>query len=155
MQVPQAAFDPRDPLRVPPRRPQGADEDDEDRLRDPRGRPRGGDFDDDLNPLGGVGVGGSLMGPRQFPGMGGRPGGSGGRGRQVPGMGPRFDPFGPVPGMGDPDFDELLPPGMGGAPGGPRGPFGRGGLGRLGEGRRWAGTEGAIHVRRRSEGQGA
>ena len=119
-----------DPLRVPPRRPLYADDyDDEDgdRIPDPRRRPRG-DFDDDLNPLAMPGGGGSLMGPRNFPGAGGaRPG--------VPGMAPRFDPYGPAPGMGDPDFDELIPPGMGGGPRGPRGPLGAGGpLGRGGGG---------------------
>lgn len=56
----------------------------------------------------------------------------------IPGMAPRFDPYGPMPGMGDPDFDELLPPGRGGVPmmdpnrRGPRPPFGGapGGFGR-------------------------
>jgi len=112
---------------------------DHDRLRDPRGHmgmggsyPRRGDFSDDLNPLGGAGSGGNLMGPRNFP----YPGQSGGAvgGVPVPGMAPRFDPYGPVPGMGDPDFDELIPPGLGGPQRGPRGPFGgpptgRGGFG--------------------------
>ena len=130
--IPAATRDPlrADPLRIPPRNPLYADDDDDDpsRLRDPRYRPRG-DFDDDLNPLAIPGSGGgSLMGPRSFPHGGGgvRPG--------VPGMAPRYDPYGPVPGMGEPDFDELMPPGMGGEGRGPRGPFGAGGLGRGGGG---------------------
>ena len=117
--------DVRDPLRVPPvRSPFSVGEEDEDRLRDPRFRPRVGDFEDDLNPLGGLHggrVGGSLMGPGQFP-YGG-PGGVGPHRPTVPGLAPRFDPYGPVPGMSEPDFDELVPPGLPGQAG-PRGPFG-------------------------------
>jgi len=100
--------------------------DDRFRPRVPVGGPIGiGDGDSDLNPLGPglhpLGPGAmrppsNLIGPDQF--------GGGGRGR---GMRPRFDPFGPAPGLGgEPDFDELPPPG----PSGPRlFPFGRGGGG--------------------------
>jgi translation initiation factor IF-2 len=127
-----------DPLRVPPRggfQPPSYDDENE-YLRDPFRRPRG-DFHGDLA-VGGGPNGGMLMGPRNFPGMTGGGGGAGGPMRP-PGMAPRFDPYGPVPGMGDPDFDELPPPGVagpnlpgiGGPLGGPqqprRGPGGGGG----------------------------
>uniref|UniRef100_A0A0G4HG89 PI31 proteasome regulator N-terminal domain-containing protein n=1 Tax=Chromera velia CCMP2878 TaxID=1169474 RepID=A0A0G4HG89_9ALVE len=51
---------------------------------------------------------GNLIGPNH-PGFGIRfpPGGRGG----PPGMGPRFDPFGPVPGSLEPDNDHMRPPG--------------------------------------------
>ena len=103
-------------------------------------RPRGGDFAGDLDPLAVGPNSGNLMGPRNFPGMGGGVG-RGGPPHGPPGMAPRFDPYGPMPGMGDPDFDELMPPGPGGpnmgglggpgfGPGfGPRRGGGGGGLG--------------------------
>ena len=60
-------------------------------------RPRGGDFAGDLDPLAVGGPNsGNLMGPRNFPGMGGA--GRGGPPHGPPGMAPRFDPYGPMPG---------------------------------------------------------
>lgn len=101
---------------------------------------RGGPFAGDIDPLTG-GPGGNLMGPQNFPG-GPYSDGRGAPRPGVPGMAPRFDPYGPIPGVGnDPDFDEMLPPGPGGpladiggplprGPGGPR----RGGMGGPGMG---------------------
>ncbi len=101
-------------------------------------RPGFGDFDADWQPtqivppgFGGGGGGGNLMGPNHplFDGRGGVGGGVGGVGGRGRGMQPRFDPWGPVPGMGEPDNDELLPPGGRGR-GNRRGGFnGRGGFG--------------------------
>ncbi len=84
--------------------------DDGDSSAHPFRQPRG-DFDGDLDPLrsgrGAPFSGGNLMGPQNFPGRFG-----GGRGsRPQSGMAPRFDPYGPVPGMGEPDFNHLPPPG--------------------------------------------
>jgi len=82
-----------------------------------------GDYDPDLDPLGpglnplgpgGLPAPGNLIGPGQLLGRG--------RGR---GMKPRFDPFGPLPGSQEPDFDDLPPPG----PSGPRFPGFGGGRG--------------------------
>ena len=119
---PQPDFD---PLRVPPRNPPQPrnpliDDDPSNNpyLRDPFNRPRVGDFAGDLDPLTGGPNSGNLMGPRNFPGVGGGQPGMPGMPR-VPGMAPRFDPYGPAPGMGEPDFDELPPPGIGGPGFGP------------------------------------
>jgi proteasome inhibitor subunit 1 (PI31) len=128
---PKKPRDPEDdPLRDPryPRRPPRSPLEDDD-ARDLGGlggwRGPGGMFGGDLDPMGGGG--GSLLGPHNFPGVGspGVPMGRGGRGGRG-GMAPRFDPFGPMPGIGrDPGFDDFLPPG----PGGPRGFPGTGGGG--------------------------
>lgn len=75
--------------------------------------------------------GGNLMGPRNFPGLTPQ------RPQGPPGMAPRFDPYGPVPGMGNPDFDEMPPPG----PEGPL-PFGPGSGGGLGGPMRRGGSRG-------------
>jgi hypothetical protein len=140
------------PLRVPPRGyvpdSEGGDggDDDNPHLRDPFRRQPRGDFAGDLDPLavGGGPNGGMLMGPRNFPGsMGGGGHPRGGHPSGPPGTAPRFDPYGPMPGMGDPDFDELPPPGvrgpnlpgppLGGPLGGPRRrPDARGGPGGFG-----------------------
>lgn len=100
-----------------------------DPLRDDRYRPQPVPpvYDPDLDPLGPglppLGPGG----PRPMPGNLIGPGHLGGRGRGIP----RFDPFGPAPGIGgEPDFDEALPPG----PLGPRPPLGRGRGGGSGSG---------------------
>jgi len=149
-----------DPLMIGPRGPYrptvppiGGDEGGEEGYVDPHNplrRPRG-DFAGDLDPLTGgprgVGEGGMLMGPRNFPGL------PGNRPQGPPGMAPRFDPYGPVPGMGNPDFDELPPPGPGGPNplggiggpmrrGGGRGGRGGGGLGGFGSGRQFPGMGG-------------
>jgi hypothetical protein len=67
--------------------------------------------------------GGNLMGPdqlRQFPHGNNGPAPRGGNGfppgsRGPPGPNARFDPFGPLPGMGDPDNDQLKKPKQGGS----------------------------------------
>jgi len=100
------------------------DENQDDRLRDPRFRRPRGDFEGDLNPF--APASGNLMGPRNFPFP--NPNGDE-RPSGLPGLAPRFDPYGPKPGMGEPDFDELVPRNLGGGPrgpfngSGPRGPF--------------------------------
>eukprot|EP00808_Paulinella_micropora_P032241 g25449.t1 len=70
----------------------------------------GGDFGGDLDPLGGD-MGGSLVGPGQFPAVPGQAG----PGPFIPrGFRPRHDPFGPGrprPGNGEPDPDHLNPGG--------------------------------------------
>lgn len=121
---PQPDFDPLlvPPRNQPPPRNPLIDDDPSNNpyLRDPFNRPRpGGDFAGDLDPLVGGGPNsGNLLGPRNFPGVGGQQPGMPGMPR-VPGMAPRFDPYGPAPGMGEPDFDELPPPGIGGPGFGP------------------------------------
>jgi len=62
--------------------------------------------------------GGNLVGPGQLDRMG-RGSGAAGRGRGGRGMAPRFDPYGPFPGMGNPNRDHMRKPGPGGfGPGG-------------------------------------
>lgn len=68
----------------------------------------------DLDPLAIPSASGNMIGPNNFPYPAHpyRPGGING----PPDMMPRFDPYGPIPGMGEPDFDELAPPGVGRGP---------------------------------------